>query len=230
MKSLTCILTLAALVQGVPVPEPHYTFPNIIGTAQWADVRQWTGYEGNGPVFDVTSTDIRCNKNGDKNFAKGTTSIAAGSTTGFNSNQAIFHYGPALAYLAKVPDGKTAATWDGSGTVWFKIFEEHPTVSNNQLNWPSYSILPIFTLNSHQKLILGTRCPKSQLQDPGCNSTRRVSAAHRAHRSASGEPVERSAVLYIMCTGHNHRQWSRHSWPSCGFPWRVQGNGSGDSL
>jgi Auxiliary Activity family 9 (formerly GH61) len=142
MKILTCILTLAVVAKGAPTPEPHYIFPNIIGTAQWADVRQWTGYEGNRPAMDVTSTDIRCNKNGDKNFAKGSISIAAGSTTGFNSNQAIFHYGPALAYLAKVPEGKTAATWDGSGTAWFKIYEEHPTVANNQLNWPSYSLSP----------------------------------------------------------------------------------------
>ncbi|KAN0119943.1 glycoside hydrolase family 61 protein [Hyaloscypha variabilis] len=139
MKLLTCILTLVVTVHGAPAPEPHYTFPNIIGTAAWADVRQWTGYEGNGPVLDVSSTDIRCNKNGDKNFAKGTTTIAAGSTTGFNANQAIFHYGPALAYLAKVPDGKTAATWDGSGQAWFKIYEEHPTVANNALQWPSYN-------------------------------------------------------------------------------------------
>ena len=143
MKLLTCVLTLAVVAKGAPTPEPHYTFPNIIGTTAWADVRQWTGYEGNGPVQDVSSTDIRCNKNGDKNFAKGTTTIAAGSTTGFNANQAIFHYGPALAYLAKVPEGKTAATWDGSGQAWFKIYEEHPTVANNALQWPSYSIFPV---------------------------------------------------------------------------------------
>jgi hypothetical protein len=143
MKVLTFLLTWAAVAQATPTPEPHYTFPNIIGTTQWEYVRQWTGYTGNGPVFDVSSTDIRCNVNGDKNFAKETTTIAAGSTTGFNSNQAIFHLGPALAYMAKVPAGKTAANWDGSGTEWFKIYHEHPTVSNNQLNWPSYSTSPL---------------------------------------------------------------------------------------
>ncbi|PMD18846.1 lytic polysaccharide monooxygenase, partial [Hyaloscypha hepaticicola] len=50
--------------------------------------------------------------------------------------------GPVLAYLAKVPAGKTAATWDGSGTALFKIFEEHLTVGNGQLNWASYSSSP----------------------------------------------------------------------------------------
>ena len=143
MKILTCVLALVVVAKGAPTPEPHYTFPNIIGAAAWSDVRQWTGYEGNGPVLDVSSADIRCNKNGDKNFAKGTTSIAAGSTTGFSANQAIFHYGPALAYLAKVPAGKTAATWDGSGQAWFKIYEERPTVANNALQWPSYSTFPV---------------------------------------------------------------------------------------
>lgn len=53
MKILTCVLELAAVAQGAPAPEPHYTFPNIIGTKEWEDVRQWTGYTGHGPLFDV---------------------------------------------------------------------------------------------------------------------------------------------------------------------------------
>ncbi|KAH8789029.1 glycoside hydrolase [Hyaloscypha sp. PMI_1271] len=119
MKILICVLTLAVVAQGAPAPEPHYAFPNII--------------------------DIRCNN---KNFAKGTTTIAAGSMTGFQADQAIFYSGPALAYMAKVPAGKTAATWGGSGQVWFKIYEEKPTVSNNALSWPSYKIpskIPVAT-------------------------------------------------------------------------------------
>lgn len=71
------------------------------------------------PVVDVTSTDIKCNVNGDENFAKETTTIPAGLTTGFALNQAIFHLGTALAYMANVPAGKIAAAWDGSGTEWF---------------------------------------------------------------------------------------------------------------
>jgi hypothetical protein len=39
--------------------------------------------------------------------------------------------------MAKVPEGKTAANWDGSGEVWFKIFEQGPTISGGQLSWPS---------------------------------------------------------------------------------------------
>jgi hypothetical protein len=62
--------------------------------------------------------------------------VAAGSTIGFTSNQNIFHPGPIQFYLAKVPDGKTAATWDGSGEVWFKIYGEQPKFGST-LTWTS---------------------------------------------------------------------------------------------
>ena len=53
MKILICVLTLAVVAQGAPAPEPHYAFPNIIGTKEWEDVWQWTGYTGHGSLFDV---------------------------------------------------------------------------------------------------------------------------------------------------------------------------------
>jgi hypothetical protein len=40
-------------------------------------------------------------------------------------------------YLAKVPEGKTAANWDGSGDVWFKIYSQGATFSGGQMSWPS---------------------------------------------------------------------------------------------
>jgi hypothetical protein len=39
--------------------------------------------------------------------------------------------------MAKVPSGKTAANWDGSGSVWFKIYAEKANVANGQLTWNS---------------------------------------------------------------------------------------------
>lgn len=33
----------------------------------------------------------------------------------------MYHPGPATMYLGKVPEGETAATWDGSGKQWFKV-------------------------------------------------------------------------------------------------------------
>jgi hypothetical protein len=61
--------------------------------------------------------------------------IAAGSKAVFATNQVITQVGVMEWYMAKVPAGHTAASWDGSGNVWFKIDEDHPTLS--PLKWPS---------------------------------------------------------------------------------------------
>lgn len=106
---------------------------------QWQYVRQWTGYYTYNPVQSVTSDDIRCNVNGSAAFAPGTLSVAAGSTLGFSVEPDIYHPGPALVYLAKVPSGKTAANWDGSGAVWFKIYQLGPVLGGAQLVWPTDS-------------------------------------------------------------------------------------------
>ena len=47
-----------------------------------------------------------------------------------------------MAYMAKVPSGSTAANWDGSGTVWFKIYEDGPIFGTQSLTWPSNGITP----------------------------------------------------------------------------------------
>ena len=81
-------------------------------------VRQWTGYYTYSPVQSVSTTDIRCNVGGSTASAPGTLPVAAGSTISFTADPNIYHPGPALVYMAKVPAGKTAANWDGSGSVW----------------------------------------------------------------------------------------------------------------
>ena len=59
-----------------------------------------------------------------------------------------------MAYMAKVPSGKTAANWDGSGTVWFKIYEQGPTGFGTQaLVWPSNGMFLV--------LCIATRFPNS---------------------------------------------------------------------
>lgn len=63
-------------------------------------------------------------------------SVAAGSTVAFTASPDIYHPGPLMAYMAKVPSGKTAANWDGSGSVWFKVFEAGPNYGSS-LTWPS---------------------------------------------------------------------------------------------
>jgi hypothetical protein len=118
----------------------HYTFPALISggttSADWEHVRDWTGSYTYNPVQDVSSLDIRCNVDGSTNSAS-TLSVAAGSEIGFTASPNIYHPGPVLAYLAKVPSGQTAATWDGSGDVWFKIYEDGPSGLGTQLVWPS---------------------------------------------------------------------------------------------
>jgi hypothetical protein len=136
MKSTTALLALAGAASA------HYNFPSLIyqGTtsAAWADVRDWTGSYTYNPVTDVSSLDIRCNVAGTTAFAPSILSVAAGSQLGFTANPDIYHPGPLLAYMAKVPAGKTAANWDGSGAVWFKIYEDGPTGLGGQaLAWPS---------------------------------------------------------------------------------------------
>lgn len=135
MKAITALLALATVVSA------HYTFPKTIygGTtsADWQYVRDWTGSYTYNPVTDVNSVDIRCNVDGTKNFAPSTLSVAAGQNIGFTANPNIYHPGPLLAYLAKVPSGKTAANWDGSGSVWFKIYQDKPVVGAYALDWPT---------------------------------------------------------------------------------------------
>jgi hypothetical protein len=97
-------------------------------------VRKTKSWQNNGFVGNVASTDIRCNELG--GAAAMTANVTAGSTIGYQANQAIYHPGPLAFYMAKVPEGKTAATFDGSGSVWFKIYNDQPNFGQ-QLTWPS---------------------------------------------------------------------------------------------
>jgi hypothetical protein len=130
MLSYIPVLALAAQASA------HYTFPSIAGTSDWAAVRQWTGYQSNGPVTDVSLLDIRCNVGASTKSAAQIQTIPAGGKITFAAAPDIYHPGPLMAYMAKVPAGKTAANWDGSGNVWFKVFELGPKFGS-ALTWPS---------------------------------------------------------------------------------------------
>ncbi|KAF2270945.1 hypothetical protein CC78DRAFT_549957 [Lojkania enalia] len=129
---------LAALLASTAAA--HYTFPQLIAkgspTGAWKYVRKTTNYQSNGPVTDVSSTQIRCYE-----LNPGTPSetyeVNAGDTVGFTAQASISHPGPLQFYMAKVPAGKTAATWDGSGNVWFKVFEQGANISPSGMSWPS---------------------------------------------------------------------------------------------
>lgn len=94
--------------------------------------------DSNAGIMDVNSGLMRCYTNGNTGAPK-TQSVAAGSSVTFKSSPIIFHPGPIQFYLAKVPSGSTAATWDGAGNVWFKIYAEQVKISNGQMSWDSMS-------------------------------------------------------------------------------------------
>jgi len=115
-------------------------------SSDYGALRQPKNYQSNGFVDDVSSTDIRCNQ-----LATGSAvmSVAAGGTVGFVSNPAPYHPGPMLAYMAKVPSGQSVNTWDGSGAVWFKVWQQGPTFSSGQMNWPSCKSYYLSSLDIH---------------------------------------------------------------------------------
>ncbi|KAH9906282.1 glycoside hydrolase family 61 protein [Xylariomycetidae sp. FL2044] len=132
MKAAPAALTLlASAVQAAP----HYTFPNLAGTSAWSSVRQTANFQSNGPVTDVTSEQIRCYQNGGP--AADTTEVQAGGQVTWVAAPNVYHPGALSAYMAKVPEGSTAADWDGSGDVWFKIYQDMPSASGGQYTWPS---------------------------------------------------------------------------------------------
>lgn len=61
--------------------------------------------------------------------------------------KALSHPGPTQVYLGKVPSGSTAATWDGSGANWFKIYALGADFSTGALAWPSSSKRICFSLH-----------------------------------------------------------------------------------
>ncbi|CAG7847022.1 SubName: Full=Related to family 61 glucanase {ECO:0000313/EMBL:CCA68244.1} [Serendipita indica DSM 11827] len=124
MKLLTVILS-AGLFSAV---NGHYTFTNINGNRNV--VRQPAN---NSPVTDVTSTQVRCNSNAQ---ASDVLTVAAGSSLTFGLDNTFYHLGPAAVYMAKAPSSVTS--WDGSGTVWFKVAEWGATF--NPFSFKDYNL------------------------------------------------------------------------------------------
>jgi len=109
-----------------------------VESKEWTYVRKTANANGNDPITSVGGENFRCNArpgNGP------TANIATGDKVGFTTSQQMNHPGPVQFYLAKVPSGQTAATWDGSGKVWFKVYNSLPTVTKDkQLTWPEQSM------------------------------------------------------------------------------------------
>ena len=75
----------------------------------------------NGPVTDVSSSDIRCYQLSPGSGGATTANFRAGDTITWLSAPNIFHPGALSAYMAKAPG--RVADFDGSGQVWFKVYQ-----------------------------------------------------------------------------------------------------------
>ncbi|OAL05952.1 hypothetical protein IQ06DRAFT_313166 [Phaeosphaeriaceae sp. SRC1lsM3a] len=131
---------LVSLLAVASTASAHYTFPQLIAggktTGLWEYVRKTTNYQSNGPVTDVSSEQIRCYELS-PGTASQTYTVNAGDTVGFTAVSSVSHPGPLQFYMAKVPSGKTAATFDGSGAVWFKVYSQGATFSGGQMTFAS---------------------------------------------------------------------------------------------
>jgi len=126
MKSFSIFVTVATLAAKVSA---HYVWPQLIvggaNTTAWQYVRETNNWQDLNPQTDVTTTDIRCYDSAQSGTAS-TVSVAAGSTVGFTVSgnpSNLYHPGVVNVYMAKAPSGTDVASWDGSGSVWFKIYQ-----------------------------------------------------------------------------------------------------------
>ncbi|KAK8056601.1 hypothetical protein PG993_001828 [Apiospora rasikravindrae] len=135
MKVITALGLLAA------VANAHYTFPGLIYNgkteADWSFVRETTNKYSHGPVQDVNDAQMRCYTAGSGSQGAGTKAVKAGDTVGFRVDSDLGHPGPLQFYMAKAPSGATAESFDGSGNVWFKIYQDGPSFAGGQVTWPS---------------------------------------------------------------------------------------------
>ncbi|KAJ7774055.1 glycosyl hydrolase family 61-domain-containing protein [Mycena metata] len=154
MKPLSVLVAVAALAAKVSA---HYTWPQLIiggvnTTSAWEFVRQTNNWQDLNPVTDVTSTDIRCYTSLESGTSS-TATVAAGSTVGFtvsgNPDTGLYHPGSVNVYMAKAPAGTDVASWDGSGDVWFKVFQIPAVADGVTIQFPSENLVAVnFTIPS----------------------------------------------------------------------------------
>jgi hypothetical protein len=88
---------------------------------------------------------MRCYQLTPGNEGAKTMTVKAGDTVGFQADASVSHPGVLQFYMAKVPSGQTAASWDGSGAVWFKVYSQGPNISPSGLTWPSQGARQVTT-------------------------------------------------------------------------------------
>ncbi|KAM7219714.1 putative endo-beta-1,4-glucanase D [Rhypophila decipiens] len=134
--------TSVALGLAAAGAQAHYTFPRYVSggsvSPDWQAIRTTENKYSHGPVTDVNSAAMTCYEESPGRGAPQTINVQAGGTFTFDVDTNIGHPGPLHFYLAKVPAGQTAATFDGKGAVWFKIYQDGPSgLGTGNLKWPS---------------------------------------------------------------------------------------------
>lgn len=129
MKSFTVLAgCLSALLSSASA---HYIFEYFTygGTefAAYQYIRPNTN--NNSPIILLNSTDLRCNQGGLTGTGTSTITVQAGQSFSFTSDVTVYHQGPLSIYMAKAP--AAAADFDGSGQVWFKIYDLGPTFDSS---------------------------------------------------------------------------------------------------
>lgn len=72
-----------------------------------------------------------------KNTA-GILNVTAGQALAYHAKTSISHPGPMSFYIAKVPAGQSAATWEpGTAKVWSKIYQDMPNIAAGGMSWPT---------------------------------------------------------------------------------------------
>ncbi|KAG8933776.1 hypothetical protein FRC02_011195 [Tulasnella sp. 418] len=130
--------TLSSIVfAALPLASAHYTWTSLIVgstvTPAWQYVRTHTNM--NSPVTAVNSIDFRCNKGASNGASTQTAAVTAGSTIGFSLDNTLYHSGVLNVYMAKAPS--TASTFDGSGSVWFKVYQISAIADGKSIKFPA---------------------------------------------------------------------------------------------
>lgn len=131
----------AAVLLAAATVDAHYVFKNIIvggkTSADWVNVRKTTNYQSNGPVTDVSSSQMTCYQLAPGNEGAKTVTVKAGDTMAYVATSSVSHPGPLSFWMAKAPSGQTADQMTGEGPVWFKISQDYPTITSQSITWPS---------------------------------------------------------------------------------------------
>jgi hypothetical protein len=106
-----------------------------VSTSDWQAVRKTANYQSNGPVTDVSSSQMTCYELSPGSKTSGVVNVNAGGTLTLFAAPNVYHPGPLLVYMAKAPSN--VVDFDGKGAVWFKIYEDKPIVSSSGIKWPN---------------------------------------------------------------------------------------------